>query len=63
MAVDHAIAQADDVLLKLDGVLQKMLDLETFNELIELVRALIDEQDELIDETKTVRKNQVFGLE
>lgn len=60
---DNAIAQADDVLLKLDGVLQKMLDLETFNELIELVRALIDEQDELTDETKTVRKNQVFGLE
>lgn len=62
-AADHALAQADDVLLKLDGVLTKMLDIESFNELIELVRALIEEQDGVIDETKTLRKKQLFGLE
>jgi hypothetical protein len=62
-ASEHALAQADDVLLKLDAVLAKMLDLESFNELIELVRGLIDEQDEVINETKSLRKRQLFGLE
>jgi hypothetical protein len=60
---DHALAQADNVLLKLDAVLAKMLDLESFNELIELVRGLIDEQDDVLGETKTLRKRQLFGLE
>lgn len=63
LAGEHALAQADNVLLKLDAVLAKMLDLESFNELIELVRGLIDEQDEVINETKTLRKRQLFGLE
>jgi hypothetical protein len=62
-AGEHALAQADTVLLKLDGVLTKMLDLESFNELIELVRGLIDEQDEVIGETKSLRKKHLFGLE
>lgn len=62
-AGEHALAHADEVLLKLDAVLAKMLDLESFNELIELVRGLIDEQDDVINETKTLRKKQLFGLE
>ncbi|MCA9267865.1 MAG: hypothetical protein KDA41_05315, partial [Planctomycetales bacterium] len=62
-AAEAAIAQNDQILLKLDGVLQKMLDIESFNEIIEYVRALLEEQDEVIGETKTLRKNQLFGLE
>jgi hypothetical protein len=61
-AADQAIAQADGVLLGLDSVLKKMLDLESFNELIDLVRALLEEQDDVIKETKVLR-NQEFGLE
>ena len=55
-------AQAETVLLKLDEVLQRMLELETYNELIELVRDLIGEQDDLLEKTKEERKQQVLDL-
>ena len=35
-----------------DAVLQRMLDLETYNELVELVRSLIEEQEKILSETK-----------
>ena len=63
LASEHAIAQTDDVLLKLDGVLTKMVDMETFNELLDLVRSIIEDQDEVTDATRTQRKKQLFGLE
>ena len=63
VATDHAIAQTEDVLLKLDNVLAKMVDMETFNELIDLVRGIIEDQDALTEETKTQRKKQLFGLD
>ena len=44
-AVDGAVQQADNILLELDKVLQKMLELETFNELMNIVRSLIEDQD------------------
>ena len=50
------------MLLKLDEVLQRMLELETYNELIELVRDLIGEQDDLLEKTKEERKQQVLDL-
>ena len=55
-------AQAETVLLKLDEVLQRMLELETYNELIELVRDLIGDQDDLLEKTKEERKQQVLDL-
>jgi len=63
VAAEHAVAQADELLLKLDGVLTKMVDMETFNELIELVRGIVEDQEEITEETKTLRKKQLFGLE
>ena len=39
-----------------------MLELETYNELIELVRDLIGEQDNLLEKTKEERKQQVLDL-
>lgn len=59
-AAEHALAQTDEVLLAMDQVLQKMLDLETFNELVELVRGLIDEQEEVIEDTRSLRKSSFF---
>lgn len=47
-----AAEQASAILLSLDEVLQRMLDLETYNELVELVRSLIEEQEKLMSETK-----------
>lgn len=51
-ATQLAVDSANDVLLDLDAVLQRMLDLETYNELVELVRSLIEEQEKILSETK-----------
>ena len=47
-----AIRQANDILAELDGILQQMLDLETFNELLDIVRQLIGEQERVLGETQ-----------
>jgi hypothetical protein len=51
-AAQLALDQANEILLDLDAVLQRMLDLETYNELVELVRSLIEEQEKIMSETK-----------
>jgi hypothetical protein len=60
--VDIALQQTDDILLELDKILQKMLELETFNELIGIVRSLLDDQKELAERTKKERANQARDL-
>lgn len=47
-----AVRQANDLLAELDGILQQMLDLETFNELLDIVRQLIGEQERVLGETQ-----------
>jgi hypothetical protein len=47
-----AVAQANDILAELDKILQQMLDLETFNELVDIVRQLIAEQERVSGETQ-----------
>ena len=43
-------------------VLNKMLELETYNELVDLVRSIIREQSEIADETKDQRKQKARSL-
>jgi hypothetical protein len=57
---DAALEQSNEVLAELDKILQKMLDLETFNELIDLVRDLLKSQEDLLDRTKQERKRQAL---
>jgi hypothetical protein len=57
-----ALEQTDDILLEMDKVLQKMLELETFNELVDIVRELIEDQGELIETTEQERKRQALEL-
>lgn len=59
-AADDAVAEVDDILLELDNVLQKLIKFETYNELLDIVRSLIKEQDGLTDETKSLRKKQLL---
>jgi hypothetical protein len=58
-AVEAALAEANDLLAKLDQVLQKMLRLESFNEVVDILRDLIREEHALSDDTK---KAQLRGL-
>ena len=39
-----------------------MLDIESFNEIIELVRGLLEEQDVLIQETEAAQKQRILDL-
>ncbi|MDA8744050.1 polyketide synthase [Rubripirellula amarantea] len=57
-----AVTTAEDVLLQLTAVLDKMLDLESYNEILDMVRGLIDDQDELLEDTKSERKKRVLDL-
>jgi hypothetical protein len=61
-AVDATVQHADNILLELDKVLQKMLELETFNELMNIVRSLIEDQAQLIDKTKKARSSEALEL-
>ena len=51
-----ALQQANDVLAELEKILQHMLDLETFNELLDIVRQLMKDQEKLIDQTGKERQ-------
>ncbi|MDA1049916.1 MAG: hypothetical protein O3C40_05485 [Planctomycetota bacterium] len=57
-----AVEQTDEILLAIDAVLQNMLDIEDFNELLDRVRDLIADQQGLLDETKKAQKQQVLDL-
>lgn len=61
-AVDTSLEQADRILVAMNDVLQNMLELETYNELLDIVRSIIDDQRKLIDETKKQQKKQVLDL-
>ena len=57
-----ALDRADVVLLKLTVVLDNMLELETYNELIDLIRSLIGDQEQINEKTQQERKKQVLDL-
>jgi hypothetical protein len=57
-----AIKTADEVLLGLTAILEKMLDLESFNEILDMVREMIEDQNQLLDDTKTQQKKRVLDL-
>jgi len=59
---EAAVAQTSEILLALEEVLQDMLDLESYNELLDLVRGLIEDQKQLLDEAKKQQKKQVLDL-
>ncbi|MBI2481350.1 MAG: hypothetical protein HYV60_22740, partial [Planctomycetia bacterium] len=57
-----AVEKTDEILAAIDTVLQSMLDIEDYNELLDRVRDLIADQEELLDGTKKAQKQQVLDL-
>jgi hypothetical protein len=57
-----AIAQADEVLVSMRQVLDKMLELETYNEVVALLRGIITDQDEINRRTKERQKEKLKGI-
>jgi hypothetical protein len=58
-AVETSVARSNELLAKLDQVLQKMLKLESYNEIVDLVRDLIKEQHSLLDDTKREQRRDL----
>ena len=58
---DAAVGKMDEILLDLEHILKQVLDLESYNELIDIVRSIIDDQDRLIEETE--KQRDVQGIE
>lgn len=57
-----AVESAEYVLLQLTAVLDKMLELESYNEILDMVRELIEDQQGLLDDTIDKRKNRLRNL-
>ena len=57
-----ALEQTDQLLAQMQLVLDKMLELETYNELIDLVRALIAEQQAVNEKTRKEQKKRALDL-
>ena len=58
----EAVETAEDVLLRLTAVLDKMLDLESYNEILDRFRDLIGDLEELSDDTKAEQKRRLLDL-
>lgn len=58
----QALAQAEAVVLALEQVRDKMLELETFNEALELLRDVIAAQQQVEEETRRERAAKLRGL-
>jgi hypothetical protein len=59
-AADAAIDQANVVLSELEAVLAKMQNLETYNELLDIVRDLLKDQQRLMEKTQQERRRQTL---
>jgi hypothetical protein len=56
------VAQADAVLSRMRAVLDRMLELETFNEVVDLLRSTISAQEEIRQETRDLQKERARAL-
>jgi hypothetical protein len=61
--IDKALALADEILVEMREVLDRMLELETYNEVVALLRGIITDQDEISRKTKQRQKEQLPGLD
>ena len=57
--LDEALREADAILLEMQNILDKMIEMATYKELVEKLRKVIEQQEKLNEETK---KQQVERL-
>jgi hypothetical protein len=57
-----AKAEADAVLEAMKGVLNRMLELESYNELVELLRGIVSDQQQIKERTQQQQREKVRGL-
>jgi len=61
-ALTASVIQSEQTLAEMHRVLDRMLELETFNELVDLLRSIIDSQEQIAEQLKQERKAQLRRL-
>ena len=61
-ALAASVLESEEILAEMRRVLDRMLELETFNELVDLLRSIIESQEEINELTKQERKAQLRRL-
>ena len=59
---DLARRQADDILLEMQKIRDRMIELEDFNEALELLRSIIQKQEQLREQTQRRHKQKIREL-
>ena len=57
-----AIIQSDEVVAAMQRILDRMLELESYNEIVELLRGIVGDQQQLNEETKAERREKLRSL-
>lgn len=61
-AVEGAVALADAILVEMHQVLERMLELETYNEVVGQLRDIINDQEEINRRTKERQRERLRGI-
>ena len=56
------LENADNIIVAMDAVLDKMLELEDYAEIINIVRQIIEQQEKLLEQTKEEQKAKVLDF-
>lgn len=59
---NKAVGKAEEILAEMEKVLEKMIELQDYNELVDLVRSLLDEQQALEVRTRKEQRQQALDL-
>ncbi len=57
--LDASLKEMDSILVEMKGVLDKMLELETFNEVVETLRQIIATQNKINERTQQQQKDEL----
>jgi hypothetical protein len=57
-----AKAEADAAIQAMQAVLDRMLELESYNELVELLRGIVNDQQQIKEKTQQQQKEKLWGL-
>jgi hypothetical protein len=61
-ARNRAQRQAEEIILAMQKARSRMLELEQFNEIVELLRGIVESQEKLHEQTQQRHKEQIRGL-
>ena len=60
--MDDSIEKTNEIIVLLNTILNDMIDIQDFNEMIDMVRGILDDQSKLYDKTKQEKKKQDLEL-